>query len=314
MWMVRSVARVHVRRWLRGIVSRHSPVAAPVQMDGQPLLVSAAWGEASTLPPPTDLPLDSLETLTEPWARQSIEGWYRAHNEDGEEDTGGPCREHRDDGEEDGRLDQANSEGKGGHRRDGQLPAMDEEHFLRFGKQATSLSELDLLDLLDLFDRESVGAIGFEQFVVVIGLLLAVETGAFAPFITQHIAALHDMLTRPGISGPTPTAVIQLGSLVGLADRTVEQSLAQLQLPIAEPITNHGDFGRLLFATLGAADSQAEGPPSKDSKGRFGSGHSANGTVPLSRENRSRAAARGLRSICAVCGCGQRTRGSDYAA
>ena len=49
---------------------------------------------------------------------------------------------------------------------------MDEERFLTFGKQATSLSELELLDLLDLFDRESVGEIGFDHFVVVIGFLL----------------------------------------------------------------------------------------------------------------------------------------------
>ena len=103
------------------------------------MLISAAWDEASTLPPPTDLPLDSIETLSQPWARQSIEGWYRAHSDAGDEAP---------------------------------LATMDEERFLTFGKQATSLSELELLDLLDLFDRESVGEIGFDHFVVVIGFLL----------------------------------------------------------------------------------------------------------------------------------------------
>ena len=134
-----ATSRVHMRRWLRGIVSSHSPVWAPPHADGEPLLISAAWDEASTLPPPTDLPLDSIETLSQPWARQSIEGWYRAHSDAGDESP---------------------------------LPTMDEERFLTFGKQATSLSELELLDLLDLFDRESVGEIGFNDFIVVIGFLL----------------------------------------------------------------------------------------------------------------------------------------------
>ncbi len=282
--------RVHVRRWLRGIVSRHSPVRPSPYVDdhGEPLLISAAWDEASTREKAgsSDLPLDSIETLSQPWARQSIEGWYRAHNEPGDDAP-----------------------------RDGALPMMDEERFLTFGKQATSLSELELLDLLDLFDRESVGEIGFEYFVVVMGFLLAVETGTFAPFITQHVAALHEMLTRPCSSGPTPTAVIQLGTLAGLGDRAVEQSLAQLQMSIAEPIASHGDFGRLLFATLGAANPRAEAAAWEDTKSSpgFDRYEDIDGTT-MGRANRRRAVGRGLRGMCGACSCGQRTRGVDYAA
>ena len=255
--------------------------------DGEPLLVSAAWDEASTRELPRDLPLDSIEALAQPWARQSIEGWYRAHCELGD---GTQCDEA--------------------------LPTMNEERFLTFGKQATSLSELDLLDLLDLFDRESVGEIGFEHFSVVIGFLLAVETNIFAPFITHHIAALHEMLARPGSLGPTPTAVIQLGTLAGLEDRAVEQSLAQLQMPIAEPIASHGDFGRLLFATLGAAHYRAETAAWNDYESSPDCDRSddINGMTTMGRMHERRAIGRGLRGICGACGCGQRTRGADYAA
>lgn len=151
-----GTSRVHIRRWLRGIVSNHSPVRAPPHADGEPLLISAAWDEASTLPPPTDLPLDSIETLSQPWARQSIEGWYRAHSDAGDEAP---------------------------------LATMDEERFLTFGKQATSLSELELLDLLDLFDRESVGEIGFDHFVVVIGFLLVRALRlSLSPLISSEIS------------------------------------------------------------------------------------------------------------------------------
>ncbi len=280
--------RVHVRRWLRGIVSRHSPVRSSSHMDadGEPLVISAAWDKASTRKP-RDLPLDSIETLAQPWARQSIEGWYRAHCELGDE----------------ARCDEA-------------LPTMNEERFLTFGKQATSLSELDLLDLLDLFDRESVGEIDFDHFIVVIGFLLAVETNTFAPFITHHIAALHEMLARPCSSGPTPTAVIQLGTLAGLEDRAVEHSLVQLQMPIAEPIASHSDFGRLLFATLGAENSRAETAARNENKSSPGFDRSddINGMTTMGRVHERRAIGRGLRGICGACGCGQRTRGADYAA
>jgi hypothetical protein len=115
------------------------------------------------------------------------------------------------------------------------------------------------------------------------------------------------MLSRPGSAGPTPTAVIQLGALAGLADRAVEQSLAQLQLSIAAPIASHGDFGRLLFATLGAANGTKRSPGDDHSDGIYG-------MATMGRASRRGAAGRGLRRICAACGCGQRTRGPDYAA
>jgi hypothetical protein len=287
--------RVHVRRWLRGIVSRHSPTRPPSQANGEPLLISAAWDEGSTAAAPaTDLPLASLETLSKPWARQSIEGWYRAHGEPG---GGG--------GSGGGNLAPvAGAEAP-------PPPPMGEERFLTFGKQATSLSELELLDLLDLFDRDSAGEIGFEEFIVVLGFLLAVETRAFAPFITEHIAALHEMLSRPGSAGPTPTAAIQLGVLAGLAGRAVEQSLAQLQLPLSAPIASQGDFGRLLFATLGAIKPEAGARATKSSRGAAtatAAGPDDDGMATLGMGRAKGHRRRGLGGMCGACACGQRRR------
>lgn len=302
---------INVRRWLRGIVSRHSPTRPPPAsaQDGQPLVLGAgAWFEEAAPTAPT---LETtLDTLSDPWARQSIEGWYRAHNE----------------GEEQSRAAQHTiSSLQDAPAAPPPLPQMDEERFLTFGKQATSMSEVDLLDLLDLFDRDSVGEVGFEEFVVVIGFLLAIETRAFALLLAQHIPTLHEMLSRPGCPGPTPSAAIQLCTLAGLDGRTVEQELATLQLSIAEPIESPADFGRLLFATLGAVKPDGAGgaaplPGAKATAKKGGDGRSGYevGTemgeiAPLARPRRG-SAGRSGGGLCGACGCGRRSSRSAYAA
>ena len=218
---------VHVRQWLRGIVSRHSPARAPPpHAEGEPLIIPEPADAGAAAAPRPDLPVETLEALSQPWSVLSIEGWYRAHTA------------------------AAASGGGGGAPAPAPLQPMDEERFLTFGKQASSLSEVELLDLLDLFDRDSVGEIGFDEFFIVLSFLFAVETQRFAPLLSQHMPSLHEMLRRPGAPGPTPAAALQLCTLAGVEGQVAERCLAQLRLPFAAPIANRSDFGRLLFAAL----------------------------------------------------------------
>jgi len=218
---------VHVRQWLRGIVSRHSPARAPPHAEGEPLIIPEPADAGAGAAPRPDLPVETLEALSQPWSVLSIEGWYRAHT-----------------------TPRAAAAGAGGAPAPAPLQPMDEERFLTFGKQASSLSEVELLDLLDLFDRDSVGEIGFDEFFIVLSFLFAVETQRFAPLLSQHMPSLHEMLRRPGAPGPTPAAALQLCTLAGVEGQAAERCLARLRLPFAAPIANRSDFGRFLFAAL----------------------------------------------------------------
>ena len=99
--------------------------------------------------------------------------------------------------------------------------------------------------------------------------------------------------------------------LAGLAGRAVEQSLAQLQLPLGAPIASQGDFGRLLFATLGAIKPEAGARATKSSRGAAtatAAGPDDDGMATLGMGRAKGHRRRGLGGMCGACACGQRRR------
>jgi hypothetical protein len=192
-----------------------------------------------------------LGLLSEQHTLEALARWFREDAAAHQEQDGAAASPTAGDGADGRRSPEA-----GGGTGDDPPPRMDDLGFVDFGQEATAMTEVDLLDLFDLFDRHSVGSIGLEEFLVVLQLLAAVESGAYSRFASRHARSLSLMLCRAGVGGPSPFALMQLCALVGVGADSVERHLELSQHPPQQPISDEGQFGRLLFAVFAARERQ----------------------------------------------------------
>eukprot|EP01102_Stenamoeba_stenopodia_P011648 TRINITY_DN3599_c0_g1_i1.p1 TRINITY_DN3599_c0_g1~~TRINITY_DN3599_c0_g1_i1.p1 ORF type:complete len:445 (-),score=100.73 TRINITY_DN3599_c0_g1_i1:24-1358(-) len=145
----------------------------------------------------------------------------------------------------------------------GNTNQFNENQFITFLRELTDLGDHQILEVFDTFDHNHQGAITFNEFFLIISLLVARETGQTTRFLYLHGKEIFEMLMGKEGNAITFEEFSRLGFIIGLTEDQVFAILKDFNLNLFNPIY-YEDFMLYYYAVFDEWDKGRKAHQSSD--------------------------------------------------
>lgn len=122
-----------------------------------------------------------------------------------------------------------------------------ENQFITFLRELTDFGDHQILEVFDTFDHNDQGAISFNEFFLIISLLVARETGQTTRFLYLHGREIFDLMADRNSKSLTFEQFSRLGFIIGMSEDQIFANLKDFNLDLFNLIS-YEDFLLYYFA------------------------------------------------------------------
>eukprot|EP00162_Nutomonas_longa_P003405 comp14131_c0_seq1/m.20117 comp14131_c0_seq1/g.20117 ORF comp14131_c0_seq1/g.20117 comp14131_c0_seq1/m.20117 type:complete len:193 (-) comp14131_c0_seq1:21-599(-) len=132
--------------------------------------------------------------------------------------------------------------------------SLDDIQFLSFIKTNTDLSEAKSYGLFDIFDIDGSGSVDFDEFYLMVAMLIAVKDNEEKRFLHYHSRTCFELLDQDGSKTVSAAEFKRFGFLFNFSTQTVNNIFKDFDITGDKEL----DFEEFRMFTLAAIDRQKE--------------------------------------------------------
>ncbi|KAL0226535.1 hypothetical protein P9112_013859 [Eukaryota sp. TZLM1-RC] len=131
--------------------------------------------------------------------------------------------------------------------------SLDDVQVYAFLKESTNLKDREIDAVFDAFDLDGDGCIDFDEFYLMICILIAVYNGEQKQFLFRHSRTCFDLLDADGNGSISRTEFETLGFLFGYSEKAVKQIFLDFEIADDQEL-DFDDFRMFIIAAIDTED------------------------------------------------------------